>query len=107
MDTSTAGTSSQPFERLKENLRHVVEDADQLLERAAGSGDAQFEALRNRLDQQLRRMRLQLEDLEHEAVHKAREAARAADTAVHAHPYAAIGVAAAVGLLLGVVLARR
>jgi len=40
-------------------------------------------------------------------VHKAREAARVADSAVHTHPYAAIGVAAAVGLLLGVVLARR
>ena len=107
MDTPTAGTTSRPFERLTEDLRHVVDDAEQLLKNAAGSGDAQFDALRERFDQQLRRMRLQLEDLEHDAVHKAREAARAADAAVHTHPYAAIGVAAAVGLLLGVVLARR
>ena len=107
MDSTTAGTARRPFDRLAEDLRHVVDDADQLLKQAAGSGDAQFEALRDRFESQLRRMRLQLEDLEHDAVHKAREAARAADEIVHTHPYAAIGVAAAVGLLLGVVLARR
>jgi ElaB/YqjD/DUF883 family membrane-anchored ribosome-binding protein len=106
MDTP-ATPSSRPLERLAEDLRNVVDDAGQLLQQAAGSGDAQYEALKDRFDQQLRRLRLQLDDLEHTAVHKAREAARVADSAVHTHPYAAIGVAAAVGLLLGVVLARR
>jgi ElaB/YqjD/DUF883 family membrane-anchored ribosome-binding protein len=38
---------------------------------------------------------------------KARQAARAADRTVHAHPYGAIGLAAAVGALVGFLAARR
>ena len=38
---------------------------------------------------------------------KAREGAKAADQVVHNHPYQAVGVALAVGALIGYVLARR
>ena len=38
---------------------------------------------------------------------KAREGAKAADQVVHKHPYQAMGVALAVGALIGYVLARR
>jgi ElaB/YqjD/DUF883 family membrane-anchored ribosome-binding protein len=94
-------------DRLAQNLRHIVEDADQLMKTAAKSGDAQFDAMRERFEAQLRRMRVQLDELEETAAHKARQAARTADQAVHSHPYAAIGVGAAAGLLIGLLMARR
>ena len=36
-----------------------------------------------------------------------RDKARATDSAVHEHPYGAMGIAAAVGLLIGFLAARR
>ncbi len=92
---------------LAQGLRHVVDEAEQLLRHAADSGDQRLEAVRARFDTQVKRMRMQLDDLENTASHKARQAAHAADHAVHSHPYGAMGAAAAIALLIGVLVARR
>jgi len=107
MTTTAPITEGNTQDRLARNLRHIVEDADHLLKTAVKSGDAQFDALRERFEGQLRRMRLQLDELEDSAMHKARQAARATDEAAHSHPYAAIGLGAAAGLLIGWLLTRR
>jgi len=52
-------------------------------------------------------MRSQLDELEDSAIHKARHAARATDRTVHSHPYGAMGIAAAAGLLIGFLAATR
>ena len=104
MDTDTQ--QNKPSE-LAQSLRTVVEDADAVLKNVMKSGDAQFDALRDRLASQVRQMRRQLDELEDTAAHKARQAVRATDAAVHAHPYTAIGVAAAVGAIIGLLFARR
>jgi ElaB/YqjD/DUF883 family membrane-anchored ribosome-binding protein len=89
------------------SVRHMVDEADQFLKIAAESGDAKFDSVRRKFVDQLRRMRENLDDLESETVHQARRAARRADHVVHAHPYTAIGVAAALGLLVGLLGSRR
>jgi ElaB protein len=90
-----------------QDLRNIVDDADQLLKNAVKSGDAQFNAMRDRFEAQLHRMRRQLDDFEDTTVHTARQAARYADEAVRTHPYAAIGIGAAAGLVIGFLIARR
>jgi ElaB/YqjD/DUF883 family membrane-anchored ribosome-binding protein len=85
----------------------IVQDVDQLMKNAAKSGDRPFDSVRDRFEAQLRRMRTQLDELEGAAAQKARQAARATDEAVHTHPYVAIGIGAAAGLLIGLLLARR
>ncbi|HEX5685130.1 MAG TPA: DUF883 domain-containing protein [Ideonella sp.] len=92
---------------LATNLRHMIDEADHMLASAADSGDQAFEAVRHQFSDQVRHMRARLDDVEDAAVHRARRAARAANQAVHEHPYGAIGVAAAVGLLVGLLAARR
>ena len=49
----------------------------------------------------------ELRRLEISAIDNAKRAARATDHAVHEHPYAAMGLAAGVGLLLGMLISRR
>jgi ElaB/YqjD/DUF883 family membrane-anchored ribosome-binding protein len=104
-------TSSSPEpgaqEGLARNLHQMVDEADRMLKSAAETGDAKFDAVRDKFVEQLRRMRLQLDELQESAVHKARHAARTTDLAVHQHPYSAMGVAAALGLLIGFLVARR
>jgi len=102
-------TSPSPSgkEGLAKSLRHVVDEADQLLRSAAQGGDEKLDAVRSRIVDQVRQMRAQLDDLEEATSYKARRAARATDRAVHTHPYGAIGIAAAVGLLIGFLAAQR
>jgi len=89
------------------NLRQMVEQTENFLQAAAQTGDEKFMTIRGQLAKQVRNMRWQLDELEDNAVHKARHAARIADQTIHGHPYVAIGVAAAVGLLVGFLAARR
>jgi ElaB/YqjD/DUF883 family membrane-anchored ribosome-binding protein len=109
MSTSTTSSSANGAtkDRVTDSLRHMVDEADHLLKSAALAGDQKFDEARQRIEHQLRELRMQLDELEHSALHRARQAARAADQTVHSHPYGAMGVAAAVGLLVGLLVARR
>ena len=102
MDTPTTDKQG-----LAQSLRKMIDEADGLLKSAAHTGDEACDTLREQFTDQVRQMRDQLDELEETAVYRARRAARAADRGVHEHPYGAMGVAAAVGLLVGVLIARR
>ena len=93
--------------RLADRVHRVIDETDRFLKNAAASGDEKLDAVRNRLADQLRQMRLQLDEIEDSAVYKARHAARVTDRTVHEHPYGAMGIAAAAGLLIGFLAARR
>jgi ElaB/YqjD/DUF883 family membrane-anchored ribosome-binding protein len=63
--------------------------------------------MRARLQERLKGARARLADAEAALVAKTRAAARATDAYVHESPWTAIGIAAGVGLVLGVILGRR
>ena len=94
-------------ERLAKSLQQMVEEADQLLKTAQRTGSDQFIAARDKFEAQLRHAKAELTRLEDSAVYNAKRAARATDQAVHEHPYASMGFAAGIGLLLGMLISRR
>ncbi len=100
-----AGPASR--ERLAQSLRQMVERAEDLLGSVQHVDSEPFKAARSRFEQQLRHARGELHELHDDALHRARHAARAADQAVQSHPYAAMGLSAGVGLLLGMLISRR
>lgn len=102
---NTPGTHASA--ELADRLRQMVGDAEHVLKSASASGDEKLTDVREKMARQLREMRRQLESLEDEAGHRTRQAVRAADHAVHANPYAAIGLAAAAGVLIGLLVTRR
>lgn len=105
MDASKA--ASEARQGLAESLRRLVGEADELLAAASATGDKAYDTARDHLAEQLQRMRSELEALEDAAGYATRKAARAADRTVHEHPYGAMAVAAAVGVLVGFLAARR
>ncbi len=108
MDSTTmTSTDISARERLAESLKSMVDGADQLLAKAERSGSEQFVAARAKFESQLHRAKDELLRLEESAIDNAKRAARATDEAVHEHPYAAMGLAAGVGLLLGMLITRR
>jgi ElaB/YqjD/DUF883 family membrane-anchored ribosome-binding protein len=72
-------------QRLEDDLRAVVDD----------------------LERSLHGARNQLAVLRGEVVDRVRDGALAADHYVHDHPWQSIGIGAAVGVVVGVLLARR
>lgn len=114
MDTATPLSPVSPItpepgsrEALAQSLRHVLSEAEHLLKSAHNAGGEQFKAARERFEEQLRSAKLELNDLETVAIENAKRAARATDQAVHEHPYAAMGIAAGIGALIGMLIARR
>jgi len=109
MDTSSrtlTGDGSQQA-AVSHNLRHMVDEIDTFLKSAADTGDQRFNAVRDRLVEQVREMRGQIDELNQATLERVKRVARQADDTVHAHPYGAMGVAAAAGLLIGFLAARR
>jgi ElaB/YqjD/DUF883 family membrane-anchored ribosome-binding protein len=94
-------------DQLARNLRTLVDEAETLLKSAQGAGNEKFTAARDKFETQLSAARYELEKLQDDALHQARRAARATDHAVHEHPYTAMGITAGIGLLLGLLIARR
>jgi ElaB/YqjD/DUF883 family membrane-anchored ribosome-binding protein len=108
MDTAQAKAAAEDAtQRLASSLQNMVDEADHLLAHAQRTGNDQFNAARDKFEHQLRQAKNDLRDLQGNAVDSARRAARVTDHAVHDHPYAAMGIASGVGLLLGMLISRR
>ncbi len=94
-------------ERLAADLRNVIHDAEDLLKLTADEAGTEALALRERVRARLLEAKDSLVHLQESAVEHAKEAGRKADDYVHDHPWQAIGVAGAVGVLVGLLIGRR
>ncbi|MCC6610182.1 MAG: DUF883 family protein [Burkholderiales bacterium] len=94
-------------DRLAADLKSVIADADELIRATAGHAGEKVQAARARAEESLRRARVKLEDAQDAAVEKARAAAQATDEYVHANPWKAVGLAGAIGVIVGMLIARR
>lgn len=94
-------------EKLVSDLKVVIADTEELLRATAGAAGEKVGELRDRLGVRLRDAKERVQDLEAAIVDKTKAAARATDDFVHEQPWKAVGVAAALGLALGVLIGRR
>ncbi len=94
-------------EKLISDFKVVVADAEALLKASAGQGGEALAAVRARVEDSLAVAKSKMLDAEEELLEKTRVAAKATDEYVHEHPWNAVGIAAGVGLLLGLLISRR
>lgn len=90
-----------------DSIGKIVGEAESLLDKAGDSATREANSAMKKAAEKLRRAQEEFLRLEEAAIERAKVAARATDNAVHEHPYTAVGVAAAIGLLLGVLISRR
>jgi ElaB/YqjD/DUF883 family membrane-anchored ribosome-binding protein len=83
-------------DKLMSELRAVVAAAEELLAAAGNESAERLNELRGRVEEALRGARARLEGAGEEI-----------EDQVRRHPFAALGIAAAVGLVIGVLLARK
>lgn len=94
-------------EKLISDFKVVVADAEALLKASAGQGGEALAAVRARVEDSLAVAKSKMLEAEEELLVKTKIAAKATDEYVHDHPWNAVGIAAGVGLLLGLLISRR
>jgi len=100
-----AGIDSQ--QQLVSDIKAVISDAEEMLSATADQAGEKVANLRARVQTRLFDAKERLSEAEELLVARTRAAAQATDAYVHESPWTAIGIAAGVGLLVGLVVARR
>jgi len=94
-------------EKLVDDFAAVLAEAEDLMKRAGAETGQRAQDLRAQVEAKLLAAKLRLQELQGEAVDRAKDAARFTDDYVHDNPWTAIGVAAAIGFVAGLLLNRR
>lgn len=94
-------------DKLMADFKAVILDAEELLHATANQAGEKVSAARGRVQESLRTAKEELQHIEAATVDKARAAAHATDTYVHQHPWQTAGIAAAVGVVVGMLIGRR
>ncbi len=94
-------------EKLVSDLKVLIGDTEELLKATAGQAGEKIATARERIQASLAVYKDKLIDAERAVLERTKEAARATDEYVRDHPWQAVGVAAGIGFLLGMLIARR
>ncbi len=94
-------------DQLVADLKTVMRDAEALLKATSTQTGERIQEVRARAEQSLQQARTRLNELEEEARRRAQEMANATEEYVRDNPWQSVGIAAGVGLLLGLLLSRR
>lgn len=100
-------SSEVTTERLVEDLKTVMNDAEALLKATSAQTGEKIQEVRARAEESLRQAKVRLTAVEEEALRRARELADATEEYVRDNPWQSVGVAAGIGLVLGILISRR
>ena len=104
---NTTDTFDASKQKLVADLRAIVADSEELLRATASVAGDRASATRERVQATLNAAKAKLDDAEELLGERAKEAVANADEMVRDNPWAAVGIAVAVGFVLGAVLTRR
>ena len=94
-------------EQLIAVLKTVMSDAEALLKATSAQTGEKIQEVRARAEESLRVAKERLTAAEEEALRRAREFADATEEYVRDNPWQSVGIAAGVGLVLGLLISRR
>lgn len=94
-------------DRLISDARVLMADADEIVKAMASATGEKAVELADKLRINMRNAKDKLADVQVAVADKAKVAARVTDDYVHDNPWQAVGIAAGVGLLLGLLIGRR
>jgi ElaB/YqjD/DUF883 family membrane-anchored ribosome-binding protein len=93
-------------EKLASDFRALIEDVEELLKATANQTGESAKELRQRLEKKLEEGRRVLSEQQRVFLEKAEEARISTEAYVRENPWSTVGIAAGVGLVLGLLLRR-
>lgn len=103
MSTEAAVTK----DKLVQDFKIVVADAEELLKATASQAGEKVAVARERIQDSLHKAKVKLAEAEDIVIQKGKLAARATDEYVQENPWRSVGIAAGVGLIIGLLIGRR
>ncbi len=100
-------SSTQQRDQLTEDMQSVIKDAEELLNNSELQASEGFKKARARFENTLGKAKAELVRLEEVVVDKTKDAARATDSYIKENPWQAVGLGAAVGLVIGMLISRK
>ena len=94
-------------EKLAEDLRIVISDAEELLRATASQAGEKVATAREKVQDSLQRVKAELAEVEDVLVEQGRQAARVADEYVRSNPWQSVGIAAGIGVIIGLLISKR
>jgi len=94
-------------DKMVDQFSSVLTEAEDMLKRAANETGDKAKDLRSQVEAKLLNAKLRLQELQGQAMDRAKETARATDDYVHDNPWQAVGIAAVVGFVAGLLMNRR
>lgn len=101
-------SDSQPYEpRLDDDLTLLSETLEEVLRSSGDPADQKYIELKARAEQALHDVKARVSNASDNYYYRAKKAVYRADDYVHEKPWQGVGIGAAAGLVLGLLLARR
>lgn len=94
-------------DQLINEFRSVVSDAEALLKATANTSGDKIAEVRAKTEKSLHIAKEKLADVQNEVLAKTKAAAKVTDVYVHENPWRSIGLAASVGVVIGLLINRR
>ena len=94
-------------DQLVDDFSAVLDEAEDLLQKSSKETGERARDLRDQVQAKLLSAKVRLQEIQEDAVDRAKDADRATDDYVHDNPWQAVGVAAAIGFIAGMALSRR
>ena len=99
--------SNSTLSNVRNELKPLMHDAQALLDEAADVGEEKAAELRSKAMKVLDQAITRANDIQESAVRTGRKIAHDTDIYVHEKPWRAVGVAGAIGLLIGMLIVKR
>ncbi len=93
-------------DQLMSDLKSVIADAEQWLRHGGQLTGDELAAAKAKFERTIINAKADLIRLETAVVERTKEAAKATDEFVHENPWKAVGISAAIGLAIGVIISR-
>ncbi|MDX7986999.1 DUF883 domain-containing protein [Xenorhabdus sp. 12] len=94
-------------EELRDELQALADTLEEVLNGSADKSKAELEKLRDKAEKTLKGARATLDEAGDKLIGQTKEIAGQADSYVRDNPWTGVGIGAAVGIVLGVLLSRR
>lgn len=102
-----ARNARETKEKLVKDFQSVIADTEEMMKFVSNESGGKAQALRDKLDRNLKLAKDYLHDVEGTVVDKSKVAARVTDEYVHENAWRTVGLAIGVGILIGFLIRDR